>query len=110
MNSSTLARIKTDLDIVNLAKSYGMNVRDTRQGGITDCPACEKKGHLYLYRNSQSYHCYMGGCNIHGDVISFIGLVRGMCNSDACKYSIERYGQGLSKVYQKKETLEKTFA
>jgi DNA primase len=94
LNNSILASIKADLDIVNLARSFGFEVKDNWQGGVTDCPACGKKGHLFLYGNSQCYHCYMGGCNIHGDVISFIGLAQGISNSDACTWAIEHYGKG----------------
>lgn len=90
MAEKSISELKKGLSIVSLASDYGLEVRPVRGGGVTDCPLCGKAKHLYLYEDTQSFKCFMAGCEAHGDYIGFIAMLEGCSNADACKLFLER--------------------
>lgn len=90
MAEKSISELKKGLSIVSLASDYGLEVRSVRGGGVTDCPLCGKAKHLYLYEDTQSYKCFIAGCEAHGDYIGFIAMMESCSNADACKLFLER--------------------
>lgn len=67
-------QIATDVDIADVAAFAGLHVgRDN----YADCPACESKHAIRLYRETNSYQCFASGDKRNSDCIALYAHVTG---------------------------------
>lgn len=68
---SIIANIKSDIDIIDVIESSGIEVKQAGSRYKALCPFHDESTPSFIIdENSQSYHCF--GCGEHGDIFSFI--------------------------------------
>ncbi|MDD5437915.1 MAG: DNA primase [Patescibacteria group bacterium] len=83
--------IKTRLDIADVVGEY-LQLKPAGSGSFKACCPFhqEKTPSFYVNRPRQSWHCF--GCNIGGDVISFVQKIEGMDFMDALEHLSQKAG------------------
>ena len=97
--SDTVQQIKDKLSIVDVVSQY---VKLERAGGAlrARCPFhSERTPSFFVSPERGTYHCF--GCNVGGDVFSFVEQIEGLDFKGALKILAEKAGVPL--VYEKKE-------
>lgn len=83
--------VKTRLDIADIVGEY-LQLKPAGSGSFKACCPFhqEKTPSFYVNRPRQSWHCF--GCNIGGDVISFVQKIEGMDFIDAMEHLAQKAG------------------
>jgi len=84
----TLNEIKKNLDILDVAKSYGVQIN--RQGMANCIFHNDSNASLKFYENTNSFHCF--GCGVGGSVIDFIKLAENLTTAGAIAKAKELLG------------------
>ena len=88
---SIIAEIQDRQSILDLAVKLGFEIKENSTGATANCPGCDDdKGHLYLYSETNTYHCFR--CKISGDMCNLISIAKNMANTDAVRGLLEVYG------------------
>ncbi|MBI5003583.1 DNA primase [Candidatus Kaiserbacteria bacterium] len=110
MSSDTVQQIKDRLSIVDVVSTY---LKLDRAGGAlrARCPFhAEKSPSFFVSPDRGTYHCF--GCNVGGDIFSFVEAIEGVDFKGALKMLADRAGVEI--VYQgggreKKDSRDRLF-
>ncbi|MDD5725868.1 MAG: DNA primase [Patescibacteria group bacterium] len=98
--------IKTRLDIADIVGEY-LPLKPAGSGSFkANCPFHqEKTPSFYVNRPRQSWHCF--GCNIGGDLISFVQKIEGLEFMEALEHLAQKAGVQLPSYNPETQSLKK---
>lgn len=105
---SALQDIKQRNSILDMATDLGLQPIIRAGKATANCPACgDEHGHLYLYLDSNRFHCFK--CQRSGDGIDLWAIAKNIALKDAILEVRNRYGDKLAtptRTTQKQPSLE----
>lgn len=99
------------LNLVEIAKSYGMDLKENQNRHKAKCPFhSEKTPSFIIFTNGKHrFHCF--GCGIHGDAVDFVAQYNGVSNTEAMKILgiLEQSSDDQKKYYKDRKQAIKDF-
>lgn len=98
VDSSTLADIKSRLDLIEVMREYGVEVKRQGSGGKACCPFHKEKTPSFSVNNDKGfYKCF--GCGEGGDVFTFVQKMEGITFLESVRKLAQRVGVEIEERY-----------